>query len=82
MLRQLRVRISRASPALKLQGLRVVYSKNFLRATFFVLWGSHLVDRFSSYLPMKRILLEKTQRAPEKALRTYFHLGLFISECY
>ena len=31
-------------PAQKSQGLRVVYSKNFSRATFFVFWGTHLVD--------------------------------------
>ena len=34
MLRQSRVQASRASPAQKSQGLRVVYSKNFSRATF------------------------------------------------
>jgi hypothetical protein len=38
MLRQSRVWASRASPAQKSQGLRVVYSKNFSRATFFVFW--------------------------------------------
>ena len=37
MLRQSRLRASRASPAQKLQDLRVVLSKNFSRATFFVL---------------------------------------------
>ena len=46
---------SRVSPAHKLQGLRVVYSKNFSRATFFVFWGTHLVDRFLIYLPAKQI---------------------------
>jgi hypothetical protein len=45
MLRQPRVRASRASPAEKSQGLRVVCPKNFSRATFFVFWGIHLVDR-------------------------------------
>ena len=40
MLRQSRVRASRASPAQKSQGLRVVYSKNFSRATFFVFWAT------------------------------------------
>ena len=44
MLRQLHVGASRASPAQKSQGLRVIYSKNFSRATFFVFWGTHLVD--------------------------------------
>ena len=36
MLRQSRIQVSRASPALKSQGLRVVASKNFSSATFFV----------------------------------------------
>ena len=36
MLRQPRIWASRASPAQKSQGLRVIYSKNFSRATFFV----------------------------------------------
>ena len=52
MLRQPHVWASRASPAQKLQGLRVVYSKNFSRATFLFL-GTHLVDRFLSYLSVK-----------------------------
>ena len=47
--------VETASPAQKSQGLRGVYSKNFSRATFFVFWGTHLVDRFLSYLPMKQI---------------------------
>ena len=55
MLRQPHVRASSASPAQKLQGLRVVYSKNVSRDTFFVFWGTHLVDRFLSYLPVKQI---------------------------
>ena len=42
MLRQFHVRTSRASPAQKSQGLRVVCSKNFSRATFFCFLG-HLV---------------------------------------
>jgi hypothetical protein len=42
MLRQSRDWPSRASPAQKLQGLRVVDSKNFSRATFFYFLG-HLV---------------------------------------
>ena len=40
MLRQSRLRASRASPAQKSQGLRVVCSKNFSRATFFVFWST------------------------------------------
>ena len=55
MLREPHFRSSRASPAQKLQGLIVVYSKNFSRATFFVFWGTHLVDRFLSYLAVKQI---------------------------
>ena len=46
LLRQPLVQASRASPAQKLWGLRVVYSKNFSRATFLVFWGTHLVDRY------------------------------------
>ena len=38
MLRQSPLRASRASPAQKLQGLSVVCSKKFSRATFFVFW--------------------------------------------
>ena len=48
MLRQSRVRASRASPAEKLQGLRVVCSKNFSRAVF---WSTQMVDIYLSYLP-------------------------------
>jgi hypothetical protein len=48
MLRQPCVQAARASPAQKLPGLRVVYSKNFSRATFFVFCGTHLADRFLS----------------------------------
>ena len=55
MLKQPRFRASRVSPAQKSQGLREVYSKNFSRATFFVFWGTHLVDTFLSYLPVKQI---------------------------
>ena len=46
---------SRASPAQKLLDLRVTYSKNFSRATFFVFWRTHLVGIFLSYLPVKQI---------------------------
>jgi hypothetical protein len=38
MLRQSCVRASRASPDQKWHGLRLVCSKNFSRATFFVFW--------------------------------------------
>jgi hypothetical protein len=44
-----------ASPAQKSQGLRVGYSKNFSGATFVVFWGTHLVDRYLSYLSVKQI---------------------------
>ena len=44
MLRQSHIWASRASPAQKLQGLRVVCSKNFSRATFFVFWSNQMVD--------------------------------------
>ena len=46
---------SRASPAQKSRGLRVFYSKNFSRATFFVFWVTQLVDMFLSYLTMEQI---------------------------
>ena len=51
----IQIRTSSASPAQKLLGLRVVYSKKFSRATFFIFWGTHLVGRFLSYLPVKQI---------------------------
>ena len=55
MLRQSRLRASRASPAQKLQDLRVVPSKNFSRATFFVFWVTYLVDIYLNKIPMKQI---------------------------
>ena len=55
MLRQSRVLASRASPAQKLQDLRLVCSKNFSRAIFFVFWVSQLVDMFLNNLPVKQI---------------------------
>ena len=55
MLRQSRLQASRASHAQKSRGLRVVLSKNFSRATFFVFWVTYLVDIYLSYLPMKQI---------------------------
>ena len=54
-LRQPRVQASGSSLAQKWQGLRLVYSKNFSRATFFVFWVTQLVDRYLSYLPLKQI---------------------------
>ena len=55
MLRQSRVQASRASPAQKLQGLRVVYSKNFSRAPFFVFLVTYLEDKYVNNLPVKQI---------------------------
>ena len=55
MSRQPHVRAPRASPAQKSQGWRVDYYKNFSRATFFVFWGTHLVNRYLSYLLVKQI---------------------------
>ena len=55
MLRQSHLRASRASPAQKSQGLRVVYSKNFSRATFFVFWVSKLEDSYLNKLHVKQI---------------------------
>jgi hypothetical protein len=60
MLRQTHIRTSRNSPAQKLQDLRVVYSKNFLSEDFFVFWGTRLVGRFLSYLPVKQIWKKST----------------------
>ena len=40
MLRQPHVRVSRVSPAQELQGLRVLYSKNFSRTNFFLFSGN------------------------------------------
>ena len=45
MLSQSHVRASRASPAQKSQGLRVVLPKNFSRATFFVFWVTQLEQK-------------------------------------
>ena len=55
MLRQSRLQASRASHAQKSRGLRLVLSKNFSRAAFFVFWVTYLVDIYLSYLPMKQI---------------------------
>ena len=55
MLRQSRLQASRASPAQKSQGLKVVCSKNFSRATFFVFLSTLMVDIYLSYLPVKQI---------------------------
>ena len=55
MLRQSRLQASRASPAQKWQGLRVVCSKNFSRATLFVFWVTQLVNMCLIYLPVKQI---------------------------
>ena len=55
MLRQSRHRASRNSPAQKSQDLRMVCSKNFSRATFFVFWSTQMVNIYLSYLRMKQI---------------------------
>ena len=55
MLRQSHLRASMASPAQKSMGLRVILSKNFSRATFFIFWVTYLVNIYLSYLPMKQI---------------------------
>ena len=58
MLRQSHVQVSRASPAQKSQGLRVVCSKNFSRATFFCflghLGGGQLFELFSRETNLKK----------------------------
>ena len=55
MLRQSRLRASRASPSQKSRGLRVVYSKNFSRATFFVFWVGKLDNSYLNKLHVKQI---------------------------
>ena len=50
-----RLRASRASPALKSQGLRVVCFQNFSLATFYVFCVIKLVASYFSYLPVKQI---------------------------
>ena len=52
------VQASRASPAQKSQGLRVDYSKNFSRATFFVFEslsnGGKIYDQFARETNLKK----------------------------
>ena len=55
MSRQSRVQASKASPAQKSQGLRVVSFKNFSRATSFVFWVTWLENSYLNDLPMKQI---------------------------
>ena len=45
----------RASPAQKMRGLRVILFQNFSRANFYIFRGTHLVNMFLSYLPVKQI---------------------------
>ena len=56
MLRQSHLRASRASPAQKLQVLKVVCSKNFSRATFFLghLVGGQLFELFARETNLKK----------------------------
>ena len=58
MLTQSPIQASRASPAQKLQGLRVDYSKNFSRATFFVFEslsnGGKIYDQFAREKNLKK----------------------------
>ena len=70
MLRQPHVWASRASPAQKLQGFRVAYSKNFSRATFFVFVslsnGGKIYDQFARETNLKKKRSVKPQ--PETKL--------------
>ena len=66
MLRQSHVWASRTFPAQKSQSLRVVCSKNFSRATFFVFWDSHLVG-FELFV--RETNLKKKSSVHMKALR-------------
>ena len=57
MLRQFQVRGTRAYPAQKLSGLRVVYSKNFSRAPFFsesLHWRIKLFEQFARETNLKK----------------------------
>ena len=57
----------------------MVYSKNFSWATFFVFWGTHLVDIYLSYLPVKQIwrnLLETSTYVP---MSPYVPIPLIIA---
>ena len=82
MLRQSRLRDSRASPAQKSRGLRVVYSKNFSRATFFCFLG-HSVGRYVFELfDHETIFLEKVQCVPELGYSAKINLNLAFSSTY
>ena len=45
------------------QGLRVVLSKNFSRATFFIFSSTQMVDMYLSYMPMKQAQCDVRARA-------------------
>ena len=70
MLRQSRPWAARASPAQKPQGLRVVCSKNFSRATFFCFLGHFVADSFLSYLPVKQIWRKSAVWQSAKRIRS------------
>ena len=55
MLRQSRIRASRASPAQKSRGLRVVLFQKLFQGYIFVFWGTYLVDVFLNNMLMKQI---------------------------
>ena len=69
MLRQSRLLASRASPAQKLQGLRVVCSKNFSRATFFFSLG-HIVGRYILELFARETNLMKKRSVSLNAMKS------------
>ena len=79
MFRQSFVRPSRASPAQKLQGLRVVCSKKFSRATFFVFWVTELVNIYLSYLPVKQIWWKSAVCTRDTSLQDFSIMTLYES---
>ena len=72
MLRQSRLRASRASPAQKSKSLRVVYSKKFSRATFLVSWVTYLLGRYVFELSTRETNLMKkcSVSSSKRALRS------------
>ena len=76
----------RASPAIKSPGLRVVYSKNFLRATFFVFRVTYLEDSYLNNLPVKQIWRKSavwcSVGIPEGNLKSMGHLATLVSRIF
>ena len=67
------VQASRASHAQKSRGLRLVLSKNFSRAAFFVFWVTYLVDIYLSYL-LVLLSTHETNLMKMRSVRMYYVL--------